>query len=123
MKNVFCFAIALALLLVPLTGCQSGATSADQTTPPTTLQTEPAQTTPAVTEQAITLLTADEAIAIALKDAGLQKDQIRDLDAELDNDNGTPHYDVDFEKDNRDYDYEIHAETGKILSWDQERDD
>ena len=67
-------------------------------------------------------ITADEAIAIALKDAKLTKDQVRDLDVELDRDDGVLHYDVDFEKDRNDYDYEIDAATGKILRSEIEHD-
>ena len=37
------------------------------------------------------------------------------MDVELDNDGGALHYDVDFEVNDKDYDYEIDAEDGKIL--------
>ena len=122
MKKLYSFILALALLLT-LAACQNSAPAAKQTDPvntpqPTTTitETEPiTQTTPVTTEPAVTLLTLEEAISIALKDAGFTKDQVRDLDVELDRDTGTVHYDVDFEKDGKDYDYEIHAETGKIL--------
>lgn len=122
MKKYYSLLLVLALLLPALAGCQSSEPAAKLTDPPaqpsataeTTLPADvPAQTT--APAENIKTLTRDEAINIALKDAGLTKDQVRDLDAELDRDAGVLHYDVDFEKDNKDYDYEIHAETGEIL--------
>jgi len=38
-------------------------------------------------------------------------------------DDGIPEYSVEFRHDGWEYDYEIHAQTGKILDWDKERDD
>ena len=78
---------------------------------------------PAATEPASAQLTKEEAIAIALKHAGLAKDQVSRLKAEFDYDDGVPEYDVDFHCDGMEYDYEIHGESGKILSWDKDRDD
>lgn len=116
MKKLYAVIAVLALLLPVLAGCQSSAPAAKQITPTNTLPNTPtSETTPVVTEPVITMITLDDAIAIALKDADLQRDQVYDLDAELDRDNGAVHYDVDFEKDGKDYDYEIHAETGEIL--------
>lgn len=60
-------------------------------------------------------ITMDEALAIALKDAGFQEADVTGLHAELERDDGVTIYDVDFYKDGKEYDYEIHAETGKIL--------
>ena len=68
-------------------------------------------------------ITKEDAIGIALKDAGLTKDQVKALRAEFDYDDGRPEYDVDFRQGNYEYDYEIHAETGRILSREKDRDD
>lgn len=129
MKKLYSIILVLALLLPVLASCQSTPPATDQTTPPTITQTPtdteatPAvQTLPVTTDPITAQLTRDEAIAIALKDAGLQKDQVYDLNAELDTDNGILHYDVDFEKDNEDYDYEIDAATGEILKKEMPKD-
>lgn len=58
----------------------------------------------------------DKATAIALKHAGLSSGEVRELQVEYDKDDGVPVYDVEFESGNREYSYEIHAETGKIRS-------
>lgn len=68
-------------------------------------------------------LTKEEAIAIALKDAGLTESQVTRLKAELDYDRGQAEYEVDFHYDRWEYDYEIDAETGKIISFDKDFDD
>ncbi len=61
-------------------------------------------------------ISKSKAKSIALKDAGLKASEIYDYEIELDRDNGVLHYDVSFEKDGKDYDYEINAKTGKIIS-------
>lgn len=61
-------------------------------------------------------ISKSKAKSIALKDAGLSASQIYDYEIELDRDNGTLHYDVSFEYNGKDYDYEINAKSGKIIS-------
>lgn len=89
--------------------------------------TEPAPTTaPAPTRPVSAdtpLLTREEAIAIALTDAGFTEDQVTRLRTEFDYDDGRPEYEVDFRYGGFEYDYEIHAETGAILSKDKDRED
>ena len=85
--------------------------------------TEPPVTEPPATEPADTRLSKEQILAIALKHAGLSKDQVSRLKAEFDVDDGVPQYDVEFKYDGWEYEYEIHAESGKILKWDKDRDD
>ena len=68
-------------------------------------------------------LTAEKAKAIALKHAGLKESEVTHLKAEKDRDDGRIKYDVEFQKGRMEYDYEIDAETGKILKADKEYDD
>ena len=68
-------------------------------------------------------ITAEEAKKIALKHAGLKEGQVTRLRAEKDRDDGIVKYDVEFQKDRMEYEYEIHAETGKILKAEKEYDD
>ena len=78
----------------------------------------PAQQAPAPAAQR---LTVEEAEALALAHAGFAADQVTHLRSEYEIDDGVPHYDVEFRVDRREYDYEIHAETGAVLSF--EKDD
>ena len=61
-------------------------------------------------------LSPEEAQTIALNHAGLSSGDVRELQVEYDKDDGVPVYEVEFESGNREYSYEIHAETGKIRS-------
>ena len=61
-------------------------------------------------------ISKSKAKSIALQDAGLKASQIYDYEIELERDNGVLHYEVSFEYNGKDYDYEIDAKTGKILS-------
>ena len=91
------------------------------TDPPATEPTAPAPSRPASVYD--NLISKEEATAIALKDAGFTADQVTRLRTEFDYDDGRPEYEVDFHQGGYEYDYEIHAETGKILSRDKDRDD
>ena len=87
-------------------------------------ETKPAETKPADTKPAATKkIDPSKAKSIALAHAGLTEAQVKGLRAEYDRDDGRPEYDVEFRVGNMEYEYEIHAETGKILSWDKEIDD
>ena len=87
-------------------------------------ETKPAETKPADTKPAESKkIDPSKAKSIALAHAGLTEAQVKGLRAEYDRDDGRPEYDVEFRVGNMEYEYEIHAETGKILSWDKEIDD
>ena len=66
-------------------------------------------------------LTQAEAMEIALAHAGFTAEQVQYLFTEYEIDDRIPQYDVSFHVDRLEYEYEIHAETGEILSF--ERDD
>ena len=68
-------------------------------------------------------LTQEEAKAIALEHAGLSQADVKWERSEYDFESGVPEWEVEFYADGMEYDYEIHAETGKILSWNKEWDD
>lgn len=89
------------------------------TEPPAATATQPPATEAPETER----LTKEEARDIALKDAGLTKDQVSRLKVEFDYDDGVPEYDVEFTHGGLEYEYEIHAETGAIRSRDKDRED
>ncbi len=67
-------------------------------------------------------ITANDAIDAALKHAGLSKSQVTDIDVDLDRDNGKLIYEVDFNSGNTEYDYDIDAETGEVISADKSKD-
>jgi uncharacterized membrane protein YkoI len=86
-------------------------------------EAEPAPKQPAQQPATTEKLTREQARDIALKHAGLSKSQVSRLQVEYDYDDGRPEYSVEFRYNGWEYDYEIHAQTGKILSRDKEYDD
>lgn len=60
-------------------------------------------------------LTLDEAIDIAIADAGVTRENAGFTEAKLDNDDLIAHYDIEFIANGIEYDYEIAVSDGKIL--------
>ena len=73
-----------------------------------------------IEQASATILTAEQAQAIALKHAGFTADQVQYLRTEYDIDDGMPQYEVQFHRSGFEYDYDIHAETGDILAYDRD---
>ncbi|MBP3293795.1 MAG: PepSY domain-containing protein [Clostridia bacterium] len=65
----------------------------------------------------------DRAKEIALENAGITEAAVRTLEIELDYEGGKMVYEVEIYADQKEYDYDIHAETGEILKYDTEHDD
>ena len=71
------------------------------------------------TGSATASITAERAREIALNHAGLTASQVTFARADLDRDDGRLVYDVEFyTSDYKEYDYEIDASTGAVLSYD-----
>ena len=66
---------------------------------------------------------ADQALSIALADAGVSEDDIYSYKTERDRDDGMSVYEVEFETDYCDYSYEIETDGGRIISADYDVDD
>lgn len=65
-------------------------------------------------------ITQEEAKSLALKHAGLAEGDVTFMQVHLDRDDGRMEYDIEFYSKDREYDYEIDALSGKILSFDSE---
>ena len=66
---------------------------------------------------------ADQAKKAAFDHAGIEASKAKNVKCELDRDDGTAHYDVEFDANGYEYDYEINASNGKILKSEKEKDD
>ena len=64
----------------------------------------------------------EKAKEAALQKAGIPADGVVFEKAELDNDDGVWHYEVEFRKGTTDYDADVKAEDGTILKWDVDMD-
>lgn len=82
---------------------------------------------PADTKPADTKITKEEALAIVISDAGINKEDAKDLDIELDREKGILIYEIDFEiysnMQEIEYEYDINAVTGEIIKKEVEIDD
>ena len=65
-------------------------------------------------------ITVEKAKEISLKHANLKDNQVVFDKTEMDYDNGVQVYDIEFHYNNIEYNYEIDANTGNILSYEQD---
>ncbi len=75
-------------------------------------------TKPTTTTTTASYITQAKAKSIALASAGLREDQVTFITTKLGYDDGVAEYDVEFYNGNTEYDYEINAITGAIISYD-----
>ena len=65
-------------------------------------------------------ISVDKAKEIAINHAGLAANQVSFFKAEKDMDDGIVKYDIEFYYNNREYNYEINANNGSIMSYEQD---
>ena len=122
-KIIYCSFILTTFLL---TACgrnseQPPSSAAPESTAPSS---ETAPSASAEQNNAQTMITAEEAKAIALQYADLVAEEVTFSKCELDEDFDGTNYDVEFYTEDRiEYDYEIDAYTGEILGYDVDGDD
>ena len=127
-KHIWLAASALILSAVLFTGCGSSATDpavgassgagvAPVGSPSSNLSAGMAGSASSdyITEQ--------EAKELALKNAGLAEEEVQFRKARLDYDDNRAQYDIEFLVGNEEYDYDIDAATGEILSMDRDIED
>ncbi len=68
-------------------------------------------------------ISADKAKSVAYNHANVKAENIKYTKAELDRDDMVVHYDVEFVAGKYEYEYEINAETGKVIAFDKEFND
>ena len=95
----FLFPLPLLLMIALLTGCS----------------------TMRIIDAAEDQITREQAAEIALTHAGYTPQQVQFLRTEFEIDDRIPEYSVDFYANGLEYEYEIHAESGAILSCDTDR--
>lgn len=65
-------------------------------------------------------MTREQAEKIALDHLGFTADQVTRLRTEYEIDDGLPQFDIEFHQEDWEYEFEIHAESGQILSYDKD---
>ena len=107
--------LLITLLCVALLFC--GCMKIQLEEEPQAVQTSSLTTAPAGTDG---LITKEEAETIALNHAGFTPDQVTWLRTNYELDDGVHQYEVEFHQGSWEYDYEINAKTGEILSYDRD---
>ena len=113
-KQLFTLLLA-AVLLYALTGC--AVSSAAQKLEPAENKPSLAAPAPAKSQE---LLTKEQAQQIALDYLGITQEQTTRMHTSFERDDGIPQYDVEFYHGDWEYEFEIHAENGQILSCDKD---
>ena len=123
-------AAAAALLLAALSGCGGPAGASPSASPvspvspvPSPVQTVPPSPSAGPDEESQSALSGEEALAIALSNAGVPEADAYNVKVEQDRDGGIPIYDIEFETEYGDYDYEIAVDGGRIVGADYEVDE
>ena len=99
------------------TGADTVSTAGGDTVKTDATTTDPA---PSTTPE---LITRDRAIELALNEAGLERSQVFDLEAELDRERVGVLWEVDFDTLQYEYSYDINAYDGTVVKTDRERND
>ena len=132
MKRIFSCGLAAGLLLACLTGCsvQQGTVPGGQAAPASTAQEAPSGQGQAPSPSSAPNggsssgeVSREEALAIALNNAGVPEGDAYNIKNETDGDNGIPIYDIEFETEYGDYDFEIAIDGGRIVGADYEVDE
>ncbi len=92
--------------------------SSDTATPVQETDSSNASSTDAVQESVSGEISEEEAKAIALQNAQVVSEEVTAIRVKRDIDDGIPVYDIEFYAQNKEYDYEIQAADGAILSVD-----
>ena len=70
----------------------------------------------------VTEITSEEAIEIALNTASLNREEVINLETEIDYERGIKVWQVEFDHGNKEYSYDIDISTGKIVEADKDLD-
>ena len=119
-RTVLCLCLILALLTLPACGMREVEQRLDVIEDKLEASIEPKRPSPAKKDapKPEAKLSSDEASAIALEHAGLGSDEVSALRSELDYDDGRVEYEISFRHEYREYEYEINADSGDMLSFD-----
>lgn len=114
--------VILCLLVATLfiSGCSNSetenSTTIPQSTPDTTMTDQNATDTPVESSG----ITADKAKRIAITHAGASEDNVKRFESKLDTEDGRQVYEIEFDFNGFEFDYEIDTKSGEILKFDKE---
>lgn len=125
MRKLLFIIIMVSILAISVTGCtdtdDAPSIPAGETVP--SEEVSPADSTISPANETATsgnVIAMDEAQEIALAHAGLSEDNVTFVKTRLETDDGRQEYEIEFYSGNTEYDYDIDAVTGDILSYDSD---
>ena len=129
MKRIFSSGLAAGVLLACLIGCstQQSTVPGGPEVPDSSALEIPSGQGPALSSSnggsSSGEVSREEALAIALDNAGVPEGDAYNIKNETDRDHGIPIYDIEFETEYGDYDFEIAIDGGRIVGADYEVDE
>lgn len=121
MKKLFFVLMIFVLITGLFTGCEDDIREMMQKPPEPNTSSQPANGEE--NTSAAGFITEERAIEIALEKAGLTRNDVNYVKAEPDYDDRVSHYDVEFRQGKYEYDVEVKADDGTILSFEKDIDD
>lgn len=122
-KTLLGISLVIVCLLVAtlfISGCSNSETEngtvVPQSTPDTTVSGQNVTDKPVENSG----ITAEKAKRIALTHAGATEDTVQRFESKLDNEDGKQVYEIEFDFNGFEFDYEIDAKSGEILKFDKE---
>lgn len=123
-KTLLGISLVIVCLLVAtlfITGCSNSetenSTTVPQSTPNTTVSGQNVTDKPIE----ITTITKEAAKKVALSHAGAGEEQVQRFESKQDYEDGRQVYEIEFDFNGFEYDYEIDAKTGEILHFSKEQ--
>ncbi len=120
MKRILAGVMILSLSVLMLTAC--GPENNVTPTPTTDATTDASMSQNTATADASKFIGEEKAKELALKRAEISADGVKFDRVELDRDDGVWQYEVDFRHSDMEYDIDINAETGEIVSFEKEKE-
>ena len=122
-KSVMKAGLAAVTAMLLITGCSGGNGAAGNAANPTATQTQQATQAPQDTATNGTEIPEQRPKEIALENAKVAESDVTAMRVKKEMDDGVWRYDVEFYVQNKEYDYEINAADGTILSVDYDVED
>ena len=122
-KSVMKAGLSAVTAKLLITGCSGGNGAAGNAANPTATQTQRATQAPQDTATNGTEIPEQRAKEIALENAKVAESDVTAMRVKKEMDDGVWRYDVEFYVQNKEYDYEINAADGTILSVDYDVED
>lgn len=123
MKKIFLLMASVVIFATAITGCATKDARPTEDVNKTPESNPTATATESAAPVSSNFIGEEKAQEIALEKAGITSDDVIFEKIKLEKDDGVWQYEVEFRKDRTEYDADIKAEDGTIISWDVDMND